>query len=69
MVRNLRELKNREELLRESLMSIYQSREYTIMDLSKKMEMPYSTLRVFLLGDSVSSTNLFRIKEWLEKNI
>lgn len=69
MVRNLRDLKDRESYLREALVSIYKTSGLSVMALSKRMKMSYSTLRVFLLGDSISCRNLFRVKEWLETNI
>lgn len=67
-MRNLQELKNEQDHLREVLIDIYKSKRLTVRYLSFMVKVPYSTLRMFLLGTKATSTTLFKIKDWIDAN-
>lgn len=67
MVRNLQELTLEQNALREQLIEVYKQNFSSILKLSKAMNMPYTTTRAFLMGATIRSYNIFRIKEWLAK--
>ena len=67
MVRNLQDLKDEQNNLREHLIGVYKRNFTSILQLSKAMNMPYTTLRAFLMGSIIRSYNIFRIKTWLNK--
>jgi len=67
MVRNLQDLQSEQSVLREQLIEVYKAKYRSILKLAQAMNMPYTTLRAFLMGSTIRSYNIFRIKSWLEQ--
>lgn len=67
MVRNLQDLKDEQNNLRKYLIEVYKRNFTSILQLSKAMNMPYTTLRAFMMGSVIRSYNIFKIKAWLEQ--
>lgn len=65
MVKNLQELKNEQNSLRIKLFEFYKTRDKSILSTSKEINIPYTSLRSFMLGNNVSYLNLLKIKAWL----
>ncbi len=63
---NLTEIKGKQPELREALIQFCRNDEASILTLSKEMDMPYTTLRSFLIGNSISIKNIFKIMDWLD---
>lgn len=66
---NLQELKMNENDMRETLLSYQQEQQLSILQLSKMMGIPYSTVRSFLFGASVGFVNLHKIHTWINNQI
>ena len=67
MVNNLQELKNEQQELRTQLILIYSNSKLSITALSKKMDVPYTTLRSFMMGEDVCCKNIFKVKYFLDQ--
>ena len=67
MVRNLQELKNEQNELRSIVIEAYKKSNSSMLQLSKLIGIPYTTLRSFLIGDSIGYKNTFKIKAWISE--
>jgi hypothetical protein len=65
MVRNLQELKNEQNELRSVVIEAYKKSNSSILQLSRLIGIPYTTLRSFLISDSIGYKNTFKIKAWI----
>ncbi len=65
MARTLHELKLKQNSLRELLYERYSNKNISLMMLSRMTEVPYTTLRSFMLGKNVHYMNMIKIEKWL----
>ena len=65
MVRNLRELKEEQQQLRDELIEICKDEQVSMLRLSKIIGLPYTTLRQFMMGYGIAMKNIWKIKDWL----
>lgn len=65
---NLNELKKEQNVLRDVLIAVCQRNAFSLLTLSKKIELPYTTFRSFMMGNNISFNNIFKIKKWLDLN-
>ena len=66
MIQNLNDIKALEQNLRSQMIDIYSTSEHSVRELGKRVGMPYTSFRGFMLGSKVSTKSLFKIKIWLE---
>lgn len=66
MIQNLNDIKAQEQNLRSQLVGVYSSSEHSVLELSKRIGIPYTTFRGFMLGATVYPKNLLKIQRWLD---
>lgn len=66
MIQNLQDIKNQEQNLRSKLVNVYSTSSHSVLELSKRIGIPYTTFRGFMLGANVYPKNLFKIQRWLD---
>ncbi|MCX5922225.1 MAG: hypothetical protein NTX86_02765 [Candidatus Dependentiae bacterium] len=66
MITSLHELKNEQDAIRLQLFELYKLRSKSILKTSKDINIPYTSLRSFMLGKKLHSLNLLKIKDWLQ---
>ncbi len=66
MVRNLQELKDEKDIVRQELIARYRASSYSMRMLAKEIGIPYTSFRSFMMGQTtIGYKNMFKIKEWL----
>lgn len=63
---SLKELKDQQDELRNRMISFYTHSDYSMLSLSKEMDMPYSTFWGFMHSGSIGYKNTTKIREWLD---
>ena len=66
MIQNLKDIKAQEQNLRSQLIVVYSTSDHSVLELSKRIGIPYTTFRGFMLGAKIFPKNLFKIKNWLD---
>lgn len=69
MVRDLRDIYEQQASLRQALIEVYKNNYKSILKLAQAMNMPYTTVRAFLMGANIKTYNTMRIAKWLEQRI
>lgn len=62
----LDDLNNEQATVRKRLFDIFSTSKRSILCLSKEMDIPYSSLRSFMMGNKVGYKNFFKIKNWIK---
>jgi len=68
MARIIRDIQSDQDLLRKRLYFAVRDKDISMLQLSKDMNIPYSTIRSFLMGHYVYFKNVLKIEKWLEIN-
>ncbi len=63
---SLRELKNEQDKIRLKLFELYKLRSKSILKTSKDINIPYTSLRNFMLGKKLHYLNLLKVRDWLQ---
>ncbi|MDR3549797.1 MAG: hypothetical protein P4L31_00140 [Candidatus Babeliales bacterium] len=66
MTQSLRELRNEQDSVRLRLFELYKTGNKSILSTSKDINIPYTSLRCFMLGKRLSYLNLLKIKAWMK---
>ena len=66
MIQNLQDIKAQEQNLRSQLIVVYSNSTHSVLELSKRIGIPYTTFRGFMLGANIYPKNLFKIQKWLD---
>ena len=69
MDKNIQTLKSEQEKLRVELLQVYSSQGKSLVEISKSLEIPYSSLRRFLWGGGFNMKNIMKINNLLNKKI
>lgn len=66
MVRNLQQLRDEKDIIRQELIVRYRASSLSMRMLAQEIGIPYTSFRSFMIGKtSIGFKNLFKIKEWL----
>lgn len=65
MIRNLQEIKEDQNIVRQELICKFKASGLSILSFSRILKMPYTSLRAFMVGDEIAYKNIFKIKKWL----
>lgn len=61
----LNEIKNDQPKLRDTLFTIFAQSNNSILAFSKEVQIPYTSLRSFMVGNNLGYKNLLKLKKWI----
>lgn len=67
MARNLQDMKDGQDDLRERAVRFYITNKYSILRFSKEVGIPYTSLRSFLYGSNISFRSMVKLEEYMDK--
>ena len=68
MARIISDIKSNQDALRKRLYFAVRDKDISMLQLSKDMNIPYSTIRSFLMGHYLYFKNILKVEKWLEHN-